>query len=291
VTLAPFDVVRAWFAAFNRGDLDALMECYAADIELDRDDGILRGRDEVLRALARHLSEREPALEEGARRRIRTTALVESGVSAEWVAVERVRASGVVEHTGGQDLFVVQQGRIVRQREVTRQLEGQLPDETADAARPSSRRYPERPIVGVGAVVLQEGKVLLIKRRFEPLAGQWSLPGGTLELGETLTAGIAREVLEETGLVIDVGAVLDVFDRILLDPDHRVRYHFVLIDYLCRPVGGRLQAGSDVADALFADPADLASFRMTPKTISIIERAIAMSAGPVGDPPRPPSEE
>jgi 8-oxo-dGTP diphosphatase len=216
---------------------------------------------------------------------------VESGVSAEWVAVERVRASGVVEHTGGQDLFVVQQGRIVRQREVTRQLEGQLPDETADAARPSSRRYPERPMVGVGAVVLQEGKVLLIKRRFEPLAGQWSLPGGTLELGETLTDGIAREVLEETGLVVDVGAVLDVFDRILLDPDHRVRYHFVLIDYLCRPVGGRLQAGSDVADALFADPADLASFRMTPKTISIIERAIAMAATPVGDPPRPPSEE
>ena len=79
------------------------------------------------------------------------------------------------------------------------------------------------------------GKVVLVKRRFEPLAGQWSLPGGRLELGETLEAGLAREMLEETGLEVEVGPVVDVFDRILLDPERKVRYHYVLIDYLCRP--------------------------------------------------------
>ena len=104
----------------------------------------------------------------------------------------------------------------------------------------------------MGAVIVQDGRVVLIKRRFEPLAGQWSLPGGTLELGETLEAGVAREIREETGLEIEVGPVVEVFDRILLDPDQRVRYHFVLIDYLCRPIGGRLEAGSDVADAVLA---------------------------------------
>ena len=79
-----------------------------------------------------------------------------------------------------------------------------------------SRTYPERPIVGVGAVILVDGKVVLIKRRFEPLAGQWSLPGGTLEVGESLEAGTAREILEETGLVVEVGPVIEVFDRILV---------------------------------------------------------------------------
>ena len=98
---------------------------------------------------------------------------------------------------------------------------------------------------------------MLIKRKFEPLAGQWSLPGGTLELGESLEAGVAREMREETGLEVEVGPVVEVFDRILLDTEGRVRYHFVLIDYLCRPIGGRLVAGSDVADAVLADPTTL----------------------------------
>ena len=89
---------------------------------------------------------------------------------------------------------------------------------------------------------MQDGKVVLVKRRFEPLAGQWSLPGGRLELGETLEAGLAREMLEETGLEVEVGPVVDVFDRILLDPERKVRYHYVLIDYLCRPIGGRAGA-------------------------------------------------
>ncbi|HEX2446325.1 MAG TPA: NUDIX hydrolase [Vicinamibacterales bacterium] len=141
-----------------------------------------------------------------------------------------------------------------------------------------SRSYPERPIVGVGAVILVDGKVVLIKRRFEPLAGQWSLPGGTLEVGESLEAGTAREILEETGLVVDVGPVIEVFDRILFDADKRVRYHFVLIDYLCRPTGGTLRHGSDVDDAVLADPSDLERFRLTPKATAIINRALAIAA-------------
>jgi 8-oxo-dGTP diphosphatase len=126
---------------------------------------------------------------------------------------------------------------------------------------------------------VHEGRVVLIKRKFEPLAGQWSLPGGTLELGESLDAGVAREMREETGLEVAVGPVIEVFDRILLDTDGRVRYHFVLIDYLCTPIGGRLVAGSDVADAVLADPGALAPFRLTPKAVAVIERALTMVAG------------
>src|SRR6185436_17191385 len=138
-----------------------------------------------------------------------------------------------------------------------------------------SRQYPAQPIVGVGAVIVREGKVVLVKRRFEPLAGQWSLPGGRLELGETLEGGLAREMLEETGLDVQVGPVVDVFDRILLDPERRVRYHYVLIDYLCRPVGGALSHGSDVAAAEYVDPAGLEPYRLTPKATSVIEKAVA----------------
>ncbi len=142
------------------------------------------------------------------------------------------------------------------------------------------RLYPERPIVGVGAVVLDErGMVVLIRRRFEPLAGQWSLPGGTLELGETLEAGVAREILEETGLAVAVGPVIEVFDRIMLDEAERVRYHFVLVDYLCRPTGGILAAGSDVDAAVFADPADLARFGVTSKASAVIARGVEMARG------------
>src|SRR5262245_1973668 len=134
------------------------------------------------------------------------------------------------------------------------------------------REYPERPIVGVGAVIIvpPADGVVLVKRRFEPLAGQWSLPGGAVEVGETLEAAIVREVAEETGLSIAVKSVIEVFDRILLDPDGRAQYHFVLIDYVCRPTGGTLRAGSDVADAIIADPADLSPYHLTAKTTEVI---------------------
>jgi 8-oxo-dGTP diphosphatase len=140
-----------------------------------------------------------------------------------------------------------------------------------------SREYPERPIVGVGAVIVDAGRVVLIRRRYEPLAGQWSLPGGTLELGETLEQGTAREMLEETGLVVDIGPVIEVFDRIMFDDERRVRYHFVLVDYLCWPVSGELRAGSDVEDAVFAAPDDLPRYGLTSKAAAVIERGFALA--------------
>jgi ADP-ribose pyrophosphatase YjhB (NUDIX family) len=119
--------------------------------------------------------------------------------------------------------------------------------------------------------------VILVRRGHQPLAGEWSLPGGTLEVGETLEAAIAREVEEETGLTVRVGPVIDVFDRIMLDDQERVQYHFVLIDYLCRPAGGTLRAGSDAAAITVADPAALESFRLTEKASSVIARGVRMA--------------
>ena len=142
----------------------------------------------------------------------------------------------------------------------------------------TDRRYPTRPFVGVGAVVLTEdGRVVLVKRGHEPLAGQWSLPGGMLELGETLEAGVAREILEETGLIVDVGPLVELFDRILLDDDGAVQYHFVLADYLCRPRQGRLEARTDVEDVALADPDALDPYRLTEKARGVIAQARAMA--------------
>ena len=138
------------------------------------------------------------------------------------------------------------------------------------------RTYPDRPFVGVGAVIVEAGRVLLVKRKYEPLAGQWSLPGGAVELGETLEASLAREMLEETGLEIAVGPVIEVFDRITRDEDGRVRYHFVLVDYLCWPIGGALAAASDVEDARFVVPGDLAGYHLTPKAAAVIARALEL---------------
>jgi len=141
-----------------------------------------------------------------------------------------------------------------------------------------SRRYPSRPIVGVGAVILtDDGRVVLVKRKYEPLAGQWSLPGGGLEVGEKLEAGTAREILEETGLVVDVGPVIEVFDRILVDDTGDVEYHFVLVDYLCRPRAGALAAGSDVADVALADPHALAAYDLTETARAVISKAMELA--------------
>ena len=146
-----------------------------------------------------------------------------------------------------------------------------------------TRQYPERPIVGVGAVIVDDGKVVLIRRRYEPLKGHWSLPGGMVEVGETLQAALAREMLEETGLVVEVGPVIEVFDRITRDEQWRVRYHFVLIDYLCRPVSGELRAGSDVDAAIWVDPRQLGEYGLTEKATSVIDRGFTLAR----DAPRP----
>lgn len=111
------------------------------------------------------------------------------------------------------------------------------------------------PLVGVGAVVVDEGRVLLVRRGREPLKGQWSLPGGMLELGESLTAGVAREVLEETGLNVEPIELIELLDRIHHE-EERVRFHYVIADYLCRVTGGILQAASDADDVRWAERAE-----------------------------------
>jgi len=267
----PFELVRRWFQAFNAGDLDELVSLYHDDASSDLGEAIARGREAVREEMA-------AALARAAQRNVRMIARVETGaMHAEWRGREQ-NADGEFATSAGYDEFWIDEGRIRRQRGVLHPLSFQAEEEVVavNASRPS-RQYPGQPIVGVGAVIIQDGRVVLVKRRFEPLAGQWSLPGGRLELGETLEGGLAREMVEETGLEVEVGPVVDVFDRILLDPERKVRYHYVLIDYLCRPVGGSLHHGSDVAAAEFVDPADLDRYRLTPKATSVIEKAIAVA--------------
>jgi mutator protein MutT len=139
------------------------------------------------------------------------------------------------------------------------------------------RDYPDRPFVGVGAVIVDGGRVVLVRRASAPLAGQWSLPGGAVEIGETLDACVAREMLEETGLRVDVGPVIEVFDRITRDDAGRVQYHYVLVDYLCWPAGGTLEAGSDAAAAVWADASELGAYDLAPKTVAVIGRALSLA--------------
>jgi 8-oxo-dGTP diphosphatase len=149
---------------------------------------------------------------------------------------------------------------------------------------PSSREYPDRPIVGIGGVVIDGGRALLIRRASEPLRGEWSIPGGMLELGETLEEGVARELLEETGLRVRVLDLIDVFERIIPEPAAgesggkfiKPRYHFVIADYLCERISGDHAAASDVTDLAFAREDDLARFHLTETALRILHKAFAM---------------
>lgn len=141
-----------------------------------------------------------------------------------------------------------------------------------------NREYPDRPMVGVGAVIIDAGRVLLVRRAAEPLKGEWSIPGGVVELGETLRAAAAREALEETGLGVHVGEVLDIFDRILPDAAGRMQYHYVLVDFLCRRVSGDLHASSDATEAVWAAEDDLDRYFLSPPTLSVIRKAFAAIA-------------
>jgi ADP-ribose pyrophosphatase YjhB (NUDIX family) len=265
----------------NRSDAAALGALYDARCIVEHvffdDAAVYEGRSAVEARWAREFDERAGALPGGHRVSISRIAGMETGwgwVLAEWIAGSRARGAAEDEFAIGYSHFWIESGRILRHRSVTRRVAA-VPPRAARAA--SDRRYPSRPIVGVGAVVIDDaGRVVLVKRRNEPLAGQWSLPGGTLDLGETLEAGVAREVLEETGLVVDVGPVADVFDRILVDEDGKVHFHFVLIDYICAPRAGALTAGSDVTDVALADPADLDRYRLTEKARDVIMSAVRL---------------
>jgi len=140
----------------------------------------------------------------------------------------------------------------------------------------TAREYPERPIVGVGAVIFDNGRVLLVKRGHAPMQGEWSLPGGALEVGETLEEGIKREVLEETRLIVEAVAVIEVFDRISRDEHGRVQFHYVLVDYLCRVTGGSAASASDAADLCWAPLDDLGT--IAPFTREVILKAAKISS-------------
>jgi 8-oxo-dGTP diphosphatase len=139
-----------------------------------------------------------------------------------------------------------------------------------------SREYPSRPVVGVGAVVLDRGRVLLVRRANEPLKGRWSLPGGAVDVGETLREAIRREVREETGLEVEPGAMVEVLDRISGDPDGRTRFHYVLIDFVCEPVGGTLCCASDAAEAAWVDVSEIADYGLGEPAMSVVHKAVAL---------------
>jgi ADP-ribose pyrophosphatase YjhB (NUDIX family) len=138
------------------------------------------------------------------------------------------------------------------------------------------RKYPDSPIVGVGGVVIHRHRVLLVRRGHEPLKGEWSIPGGTVELGEELAEAVRRELKEETGLSVEPLEVIAIFDRIQ-GVGRRVRYHFVIVDYLCRLKGGKLTPGSDVMDARWVRPNELAPYALTEKAESVVREAFRFS--------------
>lgn len=132
------------------------------------------------------------------------------------------------------------------------------------------REYPETPLVGVGAIIIDNGHVALVKRGRAPLAGQWSIPGGLLEVGETLRACAEREVREETGLTVEIGELLGVFDRVVPDADGHIQYHYVLIDFACRRISGELQAADDAEDARWFRSEELAALSLAAETLKVI---------------------
>ena len=145
-----------------------------------------------------------------------------------------------------------------------------------------AREYPEKPVVGVGGVVIENDRALLIRRGTEPLLGQWSIPGGTLEVGESLQAGVARELQEETGLEVRVTDLIEVFDRIFPACEtgnrsvSRPRYHYVIVDYLCERISGEPRAGSDVTDVVYVKEQDLPHYELTETATRVLRTAFAM---------------
>jgi ADP-ribose pyrophosphatase YjhB (NUDIX family) len=137
------------------------------------------------------------------------------------------------------------------------------------------REFPELPLVGVGAVIIENARVLLVKRAHPPLEAQWSIPGGVLEVGEMVREAAIREVREETGLIVEPGDLLGVYDRVLRNAEQRVQYHYVLIDFLCRPAGGELQAADDATEVRWYSCEELPVLRLAEDTLDVIRKGFA----------------
>jgi mutator protein MutT len=134
--------------------------------------------------------------------------------------------------------------------------------------------YPARPVVGVGAVIVRDGRAVIIKRAHDPRKGQWSLPGGTVELGESLEDAVRREMKEETGLEVEVGPIIDVFDRIHRDEQGRVRYHFVIVDYVCTAACGEAVAGSDAEAVAWVNAEEMAQYALNAHASRVLRRGL-----------------
>ncbi len=139
------------------------------------------------------------------------------------------------------------------------------------------REYPSQPIVGVGGVIISNGRALLIKRGSPPLEGQWSIPGGLLEIGETLIEGVRRELREETGMEARPLELIEVFERIELDGSGRARYHYVVLDYLCEATGAEPRSGSDVTHVAWARPGELGQYSLSSTATRVIMKAFEMA--------------
>ena len=133
-----------------------------------------------------------------------------------------------------------------------------------------TREYPKQPLIGVGAIIIDAGKVVLIKRGHPPLQGEWSIPGGVLEVGETMREGVIREAREETSLVIEPTELLGVYDRVLRDDRGQVHYHYVLVDFLCRRIAGTLLAAGDAANAQWLTHHETSALELPRDTTEVI---------------------
>jgi 8-oxo-dGTP diphosphatase len=145
------------------------------------------------------------------------------------------------------------------------------------------REYPDSPLVGVGAIIIERDRVVLVRRGHPPLAGEWSIPGGVLEVGETLRRAAIREALEETGLGVEVGELLGVYDRIVRDAEERTLYHYVLIDFLCRRIAGEFQAADDAAEARWFTRAEVRGLGLAEDTAEVIRLGFEKSGGELAD--------
>jgi ADP-ribose pyrophosphatase YjhB (NUDIX family) len=141
-----------------------------------------------------------------------------------------------------------------------------------------AREYPAHPVVGVGAVVVRDGKALIIKRAHEPRKGEWSLPGGLLELGESLQDAARREIKEETGLDIEVGPVIETFDRVHRDDQGRIRYHFVIVDFVCWPHEGEAVPGSDADGVAWVTPDEIDVYQVNAHAKAVILRGLEVAS-------------